>query len=304
MPCYSPLTGWRGRGGVIVFKRSDACGFRQVVSCGQCIGCRLERSRQWAIRIMHEAQLHEEPYGSGNAFITLTYSDLELPVGGTLVKSHFQGFMKRLRSRLAPRRIRFFHCGEYGEKFSRPHYHGAIFGYEFPDKVFYKTAGESRLYVSRFLDDIWGRGFCTVGDVSFESAGYVARYCLKKQNGNSAYDHYWISDELTGEAHRVEPEYCTMSNRPGIGAGWFAKFGSDVFPSDEVVTRGFRSKPPRYYDGLYEVQNPEDFDRVKRDRVLAARRRSGDSTPERLEVREICKRSQVDLLHRSYENGT
>ncbi len=298
MPCYSPLTGWRGRGGVLVFKRSEACGFKQVVSCGQCIGCRLERARQWAIRIMHESELYED-----NSFITLTYADQALPVGGTLVKSHFQDFMKRLRSRLAPRKIRFFHCGEYGEKFSRPHYHAIIFGYEFADKVFYKEAREGRLFISEFLSNVWSRGFCTVGDVSFESAGYVARYCLKKINGALKDDHYWIADEVTGEAHQVLPEYCTMSNRPGIGAEWFLKFGSDVFPSDEVVARGFPSKPPRFYDGLYEIDNPVDFDRIRRDRMVASRKRSADNTPERLEVRETCKLLQVDLLARSYEHG-
>ncbi len=292
MPCYSPLTGWRGRGGVLVFKRELACGFKQVVSCGQCIGCRLERSRQWAIRIMHEAQLYE-----ANSFITLTYRPEDVPQGGTLVKSHFQDFMKRLRRRLDPIRVKYFHCGEYGEELNRPHYHACLFGYEFPDKVFYKQAGEERLFISEFLADVWGHGFCTVGDVSFRSAGYVARYCLKKMTGPLADDHYWRSDEITGECFQVLPEYCTMSK--GIGSKWFDRFGSDVFPRDEVVVNGFPSKPPRFYDGLYEVQNPSDFERVKRERILAARGRAADCTPERLEVREIVKKAQVGFLHRS-----
>ncbi len=297
MPCYSPLEGWRGPGGVLVFKRSDACGFKQVVSCGQCIGCRLERSRQWAIRIMHEAQCHEE-----NSFLTLTYSDEFLPAGGTLVKWHFQDFMKRLRSRLSPLRIRFFHCGEYGEKFSRPHYHVCLFGYAFPDKVFYKEANGQRLFISDFLADVWSRGFCTVGSLSFASAGYVARYCLKKIGGDRAEDHYWKVDELTGEAVGVSPEYCTMSRRPGIGSSWFDLFGSEVFPRDEVIVNGFPSQPPRFYDGLYEVQNPEDLDRIKRARVKRSRLRSENSTPARLVTREICKKAQVAFLKRSFEN--
>ncbi len=282
---------------MLVFKRSDACGFKQVVSCGQCIGCKLERSRQWAIRIMHEAQLQAE-----NSFITLTYDDAHLPVDGSLNKHHFRRFVKRLRGRLYPRKIKYFHCGEYGEKFSRPHYHACVFGFGFPDKVFYKEAGGERLFVSEFLADVWRHGFCTVGDVSFCSAGYVARYCLKKINGPLKDDHYWRSDEVTGECFQVEPEHSSMSN--GIGEEWFRQFSSDVFPRDEVVTRGFPSKPPRYYDGLYEIADPEDFDRVKRDRVLAARRRSADSTPERLVVREQCKLAQVSLLNRSFESGT
>ncbi len=297
MPCYSPLTGWRGRGGVLVFKHSDACGFKQVVSCGQCIGCRLERSRQWAIRIMHEAQCHED-----NSFLTLTYDDASLPEGGTLVKWHFQDFMKRLRSRLSPLRVRFFHCGEYGEKFNRPHYHVCLFGFSFPDKVFYKETNGQRLFISDLLADVWSRGFCTVGDLSFASAGYVARYCLKKINGDLRFDHYWKVDELTGEASAVAPEYCTMSRRPGIGKPWFDRFSSEVFPRDEVLTNGFLSQPPRYYDGLFEVGDPEGLSFIKRKRILAARRCSSDNTPARLRVREICKKAQVSLLKRSFEN--
>ncbi len=297
MPCYSPLTGWRGRGGVLVFKASDACGFKQVVSCGQCIGCRLERSRQWGIRISHEAQLHDD-----NSFITLTYSPECMPQGGTLVKSHFQDFMKRLRARLSPKLIRFFHCGEYGDKFSRPHYHACVFGFDFPDKSFFSEANGIRLYTSAFLGDVWDRGFCTVGDLTFQSACYVARYCLKKVNGERAFDHYWTVDEISGEASPVLPEYCTMSRRPGIGAGWFERFGSDVFPRDEVITNGFRSQPPRFYDGLFEIQDPSDFERVKRDRVLRSRRRKGDSTPARLAVRERVKLAQVSFLKRGLED--
>ncbi len=316
MPCYSPLEGWRGRGGVLVFKRSDACGFKQVVPCGQCIGCRLERSRQWAIRIMHEAQCHEE-----NSFLTLTYSDEFLPADGSLVLWHFQDFMKRLRSRLAPRALRFFHCGEYGEEcalcglsrrlcrcyqfsatFGRPHYHVCLFGFSFPDKVFYTETNGQRLFISDFLADVWDRGFCTVGSLSFASAGYVARYCLKKINGALSDDHYWKVSEATGEAVSVSPEYSTMSRRPGIGTTWFDRFGSDVFPQDEVVINGFPSKPPRFYDGLYELDNPEDHARVKRERVLLSRKRSEDSTPARLAVREICKKAQVSFLKRSFEN--
>ncbi len=299
MPCYSPLTGWRGRGGVLVFNPVEACGFKQVVSCGQCIGCRLEHSRQWAIRIMHEAQLHED-----SSFITLTYSPENLPQGGSLVLRHFQDFMKRLRSRLAPRKIRFFHCGEYGEDFNRPHYHACIFGFAFPDRVFFKEVNEQRLFVSDFLADVWSHGFCTVGDVSFLSAGYVARYCLKKRNGSVADDHYWKVDELSGECVQVAREYSTMSRRPGIGSEWFARFGSDVFPCDEVVTRGFPSKPPRFYDGLYEIKDPEGYERVKRARVVAARARAADATPERLAVREQVKLAEIGFLHRSFENDS
>lgn len=300
MACYRPISGYRGRGGAIVFKRSEAVILQEMqVPCGQCIGCRLERSRQWAARCVHEAALYEE-----NSFITLTYEDARLPIGGSLVLHHWQDFMKRLRSRLAPRRIRFFHCGEYGDRFNRPHYHAIIFNFGFPDRVYFKKTGSGeRLYISAFLDSLWSYGFSTVGDCTFDSAAYCARYCVKKVNGEAAYDHYWRVDERTGECHQVEPEYCTMSRRPGIGAGWLEKFESDVFPCDElpIPGRGVFGKPPRFYDARYEIGHPEVFAEIKKARVRRARVHRADQTAERLRVREKVKVAQVSLLKRGYE---
>lgn len=82
MLCYSPLVAWRGERlpsgkRSVVFKKSDAVqslsAFEIKLPCGQCIGCRLERSRQWAMRCVHEASLYEK-----NCFITLTYDDSHL----------------------------------------------------------------------------------------------------------------------------------------------------------------------------------------------------------------------------------
>lgn len=303
MPCYSPLQGFRGRGGVLVFKKADAVGFPLEVPCGQCIGCRLERSRQWAVRCMHEAQLYDE-----NCFVTLTYSPENLPVHGSLVKSHYQDFMKRLRSRIFPRRVRFFQCGEYGEEFDRPHYHALLFGFDFSDKKFFKTVNSERLYTSELLEDVWSYGFCTVGSVTFESAAYVARYCVKKMNGEKAFHHYMKLDERTGELHQVEPEYCTMSRggsvkgSHGIGAGWFDTFQSDVFPCDELVVRGHVTKPPRYYDKMFDLSDADAMLLVKQRRKAQAKRRASDNTPERLGTRKRVKLAQVGMLKRGYEN--
>lgn len=246
---------------------------------------------------MHEASLHE-----ANSFLTLTYDPDKLPIGGTLVKHHFTDFMKRLRSRLSPRKLRYFHCGEYGEKLGRPHYHSVLFGFDFPDRVYYKSVNGQKLFISDFLSDVWGFGFCTLGTVTFQSAAYVSRYCVKKITGSQADDHYWSVDERTGECHQIEPEYATMSRRPGLGAGWLEKYASDVYPFDEVVVSGVPTKPPRFYDSLYEIENPSDFARIKRERILAARKHSDDQTDERLLVREKCKLSQVQFLKRGYEN--
>jgi len=211
------------------------------------------------MRCMHEASLHAD-----NCFVTLTYADDKLPDDGNLRKEDFQKFLKRLRHKTG--RFRYFHCGEYGERFGRPHYHACFFGVDFPDRVIYSEQDNVRLYTSQVLADCWGHGFCTVGDLTFESAAYVARYVMKKVTGDRADSHYMRLNEDTGELTQVEPEYVTMSRRPGIGRDWYEKFSTDVFPRDECVVREAVCKPPRYYDGLYEISNPEGFADVKRRR--------------------------------------
>jgi len=297
VPCYKPLSGYVAQGGGFVFTRKVSTGRLMEVPCGRCIGCRLEKSRQWSIRIMHEASMHED-----NSFLTLTYDPAKLPQGGTLVREHFQSFIKRLRARLSPLLIRFFQCGEYGDEFLRPHHHAIIFGYSFPDKVFHDMSHGERIFKSDLLVDVWRHGFCSIGELTIRSAGYVARYCVKKISGSAADDHYWRSDSVTGEASRVIPEYATMSLRPGIGETWFKKFTSDVFPRDEVVFEGRFCKVPKYYDVLYERMDPEGFLVIKRKRILAAQDRGVDSTPERLEVREIVQELAAVRLTRSFEN--
>jgi len=298
MPCYHPISAWQllnvktanGKP-TLSFKNPFAKPTPNRVGiqipCGQCIGCRLERSRQWAIRCVHEAYGHED-----NAFITLTYSPENLPPGGSLLKSDFQKFMKRLRKKISPVKIRFFHCGEYGEKNSRPHYHACIFGYSFPDKILWKEVNGCRLYISPLLDQEWGKGWSTVGDVTFESAAYVARYITKKITGELAEGYY------DGKI----PEYVTMSRRPGIAANWLGTYMADVFPSDEVVLRGKIMRPPRFYDKKLELDNPELFNKIKAERKAKGLAMADDNTAARLKAKEICKRAQFQLLKRGLEN--
>lgn len=295
MPCYHPITAWRLVGGMdkktgkwkITFdKRKGHPATEMKIPCGQCIGCRLERSRQWAVRCVHEASLH-----TANSFITLTYRNEDLPGDGSVHPEHFQKFMKRLRKSLPNIKIRFFHCGEYGSMLSRPHYHAIIFGYDFPDKKLWTRRHGVNLYRSELLERLWPFGFSTIGDVTFESCAYVARYILKKQTGDSKADYYNGRHE----------EYITMSRRPGIAHDWFVRFASDVFPSDRVVIRNdVICKPPRYYDYLYELTDVEYFDKIKsrrkqRGRLLAM---SEDSTYQRLATREELQRLRASKLIR------
>ncbi len=299
MPCYHPLDAGRDRAGKITFDSRKTVGFSMKLPCGQCRGCRLERSRQWAMRCVHEASLYED-----NCFITLTYSDEFLPLDGSLVKKHFQDFMKRLRARFCERRIRFFHCGEYGAKYRRPHYHACLFNFDFADKQMFKVSNGHRLYTSDDLALCWPFGISSVGALTFESAAYVARYIMKKITGDAADDHYRGVHSETGELTALLPEYTTMSRRPGIGRDWYERFRGDVYPGDDVVLRGRSMRPPRYYDCLYELEEPEDFARIKAERVRAGYRAKDDCTPERLAVRERCQELSEERLIRSVEDET
>ncbi len=307
MACFSPLIGYKARtpgkngGFALVFDPELSNGQEMSVPCGQCIGCRLDYSRMWAMRCVHESSLYEE-----NCFITLTYDDDHLPCDGSLVPDHFTDFMKRLRGRCDGETVRYFMCGEYGDNFDRPHYHALLFGLDFPDKYFWKSEDGYDLFRSDWLEERWSHGMCMIGACTYETAAYVARYIVKKKTGEQALLHYCNFDPVTGLIHAdLHPEYCRMSRgrRPdgGIGYRWFAEFGDEVFPDDEVIMRGAPCRPPRFYQEIYKSNDPVGFEAVRRMRRVFADAHKEDSTPERLRDREVCKRAQVGLLKRSFE---
>jgi len=280
VPCYRPLAAYRTSSGLVRFGKP--CGESLRLPCGQCIGCRLEKSRQWAVRCLAEAKCHEQ-----NCFVTLTYDDGHLPELASLERNAFRLFMDRLRKRVGYGQVRYFHCGEYGETTGRPHYHALLFGIDFPDKVRYARLSDEPLWVSKMLEELWPQGSSTIGNVTFESAAYVARYVTKKITGERAREHY---------GGRL-PEYATMSRRPGIGRGWFDQFANEVYPADSVISRGREAKPPRYFDGLLESASPIEMWAVRRAREAA--RDPENETEERLVVREVVTKSKLSLKRRS-----
>lgn len=305
MPCYHPLAGYKSKAinpatgkRSVVFKLSSGLASEPVlVPCGRCIGCRLETSRQWAMRCVHEAQLHED-----SSFVTLTYEQKNLPYGGTLIKKDYQDFMKRLRRSFDGQRISYYHCGEYGEKTRRPHYHALLFGVRFVDRLPYTRGPAGHVvYTSERLSDLWGLGFASCGEVTFESAAYVARYVMKKITGAAAADHYKFVDPGTGEITWRLPEYTTMSLKPAIAKEWFAEFKDDAYPSDFLTLRGKRMKPPKYYDKLLELHDVGAYEQMKAARRDAALAAAPNSTRRRLAEREEVKLAQISNLKRSIE---
>lgn len=288
--------------------------------CGNCIGCRLERSRQWAVRCMHEASLYGD--GRKNCFITLTFNDDAmrelLPYGASLDVKPFQDFMMRLRKDFTPYcpfavgdsrraewlreyRIRYFHCGEYGEQFGRPHYHACLFNHNFDDQELWKVNNGVKLYTSKTLSKLWGTygqsyGHVSIGEVNFNSAAYVARYIMKKVNGEKAEEHYarWVLDNdgeqcVILDRFDLRPEYVTMSRRPGIAKSWFDQYKSDIYPHDFAIVNDRKVRPPRYYDSLYEIIHPEEFQILKQRRIDNGIKNAWKNTPQRLHASEqIC----------------
>ena len=239
-----------------------------ALPCGQCLGCRIEYSRQWANRLMLEREAHDAAW-----FCTFTYDDDHVPRSYypdpetgeaipslTLCKRDFQLLMKRIRRRFPDDHIRFFACGEYGSQTFRPHYHAIIFGLHLDDLVPYKTVREGgelyTYYNSPKLQSCWldsdGKpiGFVVVGEVTWESCAYTARYVTKKLKGKEA-DFY--------EKHCISPEFSLMSRRPGIARDYYESHPG-IFDSDYInisTPKGGRKfRPPRYFEKLFEIEDP------------------------------------------------
>ncbi|AXL15581.1 replication initiator protein [Microviridae sp.] len=302
MPCYKPLEAWHsaelnanGRRPLVFKFDANTCGQPIEIACGQCIGCKLERSRQWAIRCHHELQLHEN-----NTYITLTYNDEHLPEDGSLDKSHFQLFMKRYRqhlyrntqklnkklklkgdNRLKSPKISYFMCGEYGERcadcklnkkdcfnsnanheflseLARPHYHAIIFGDDFDDKYHFKTVNDFPYYRSPTLEKLWGKGHCTIGEANFKSAAYIARYITKKITGDKAEQHYKIFNTETGVLHDVIPEYANPSRNPAIAKNWYEQYKRDL-DKGFITIDGTKIPIPKYYNTLLDREDDPEY---------------------------------------------
>lgn len=234
---------------------------------------------------MHEAKLHKR-----NCFVTLTLREHQ----ESLDHSQWQRFAKRARRELGP--FRFFMAGEYGD-LGRPHYHACLFGVDFDDRVVLRR-GESgeMLYSSETLEALWGLGYTSVGEVTFESAAYVARYVMKKVTGELAEVHY---------GGRV-PEYsrCSTGGRSGLrglGFGWFKRYGeSDVLPDGNVLVNGRRCAAPRYYRKLMREKFPLTYRGVQVAHELErdARERRDFSDNGRLSAKRKVTDARLGMLKR------
>lgn len=283
MPCFHPVN----------VPKKGYVDLRVEVACGRCIGCRIDRARDWQIRLIHESTLHHS-----SVFATLTYDDTHLPANNSLVERDMQLFLKRLRKSRTGDRISFFYAAEYGDLTLRPHYHAIIFGVDFPDKAKHSGDGAKTLYRSDELAKLWGKGFASFGSVTPESCRYVADYVFKRFSGDLADEKYSRIDPGTGEVYQVLPEYGRMSRRPAIGMRHYEKFQDDYFPSDFAVVKGSRRPVPRAYTVKLEESDPLMHKDIKRKRLSEAMKRRADSTPARMASREEVAAAKQGLRQR------
>lgn len=283
----------------------------------------------WAARMVHESSLHAG--GNGNCFITLTYDDEHIPQDWGLKRDDFQRFMKRLRKRIEKpkeadakrsaittepnERIKYYHCGEYGKvcrhgldlelvecpfcNLGRPHYHACLFNLSFLDLETYAVQKGVVRRTSSELEKLWQKGFVDVGEVTVQSAAYVARYVIKKITGPQAEDHYQTIDEKTGEVIPLEAEYSTMSN--GIGRDWYEQFKGDVYPSNELPVPGVGvlKKIPRYYDEILKTEDESLHAKIKEERIKFAVDHPERYDAQMLRSRFLVKKAQAKQLERN-----
>lgn len=364
MRCFHPITAYRskvlnenGKRELVFDKKQSSPDYYPLeISCGRCTGCRLKRSKQWAIRCVHHASMYDD-----NRFLTLTFSDEGLEkrqkeyelVNRKILERNkkekdeskhkplyhinkrtvnvrdFQLFMKKLRKEFG-QNISYYHCGEYGElcrncgntqnkclykgckkyepELGRPHYHACIFNFRPPDEKEWPSTKEHKLYVSERLNKIWGYGYVVIGDVTFESAGYVARYVMKKLTGQKAYEvdettgltpYEFYEPESPGEINYCNLEYTSMSK--GIGKEWFKEFKNDLYPKDYIMVAGRKCSIPKYYDKQLEREEIEEYEYLKDIRKDNIDVHHIDNTVDRLETIEKVTHKKIEKLVRNQD---
>ena len=267
-----------------------------------CRGCKADHARDWAIRCYHEAQL----YGTNCCFVTLTYRDINLPPHGTLDKRDLQLFWKKLRAKTGAS-LRYFACGEYGEKRSRPHYHAVIFGWK-PDDGF--PVGKSKAgfiqYGSVLLHNVWGHGRVTFTQFDPACARYTAHYTADKlksfaaeqidpETGLRPYERM----DISGEIHQLVPEFQTQSKKPPIGIRWLEKYWEDVFPHDSVVMDGREYPPPEAYWKWLKEHQPAVAEVVQAKRLESIKDKKYETGLRRMQ-KAMAQNAKLDKFVRPY----
>lgn len=266
----------------------------QQIPCGQCMACRIKRTKEWAQRCLAEQKTSKRQC----YFLTLTYNDdsvldkviytisrrtFEVGYHTNLVKSELISFIKDLRAywkyHFNEDDIRFFGCGEYGSETGRCHFHLILFNIDIPDlhyrTIVTKTGGFKKVLCSDIIDKIWKKGFVTIGTVTADSCSYVAGYCQKKLTGLSK-ENYLSQIQEYNSKHPDFPvevqneEFIHMSRMPGIGREFFDLYKDKIYDNDEIAFPKLIAKPCSYYDKLFDLEQAELLEVIKNKRHFSA----------------------------------
>lgn len=293
----------------------------------------IDDSRDWAARCMHEAKLHkhnsfitltlDDKHLNGR--ISLDHRDYqlfikrlrekalcraaiapstELPHTGRGPEQYTTGTPIQVAITTRDGRheqraiVRYHMCGEYGPVNGRPHYHANLFGVNFADKkIWKKTQAGFQLYKSETLDKIWGQGHASIGQVTWQTAAYTARYNMKKAGEKNK--KWEIINPDTGEVIFREPEYQKMSRNPGIGKDWIKEFKTDVYPRGTILVNGKELTTPRFYDDYYKTFDEAAYEQLKLKRQHEQGKRPVDITKNRINAEETVTRAKLTFLKRN-----
>lgn len=292
MACLFPLKGWKSSTGGFTRVRADSPhGLPMTIPCGRCRECRMAIARDWGIRAMHDVKAHTRT-GSGSAFVTLTLDDTKVHDCVGLDPRMLKLFHMRANARLGGG-LRYLSVGEYGDKNQRPHYHCIFTNKGFADRKWCAngSTGE-KLYESKILNELWPHGYAHIGDVSYKSAMYVARYVLKK-----------VSPELYGERYErivagkqifVPPEFAVMSRRPGLGRPFYDLYKEELLANDSCIVDGHKSPLPRYYSNVFKAEDPDAYERLRKQR----KRESVEYRADHPEEQQWLRRTQLEEFNR------
>lgn len=299
----------------------------EQINCGNCIGCRIDKSREWANRGYLESLYYNQNY-----FVTLTYDDNHKPYvdeittsegitytdqdgiewNGILKLEDLQNFMKRLRSKMARKykqktRIRMMACGEYGTEKQRPHYHLIIFNLQLPADSFYnpRVNWENNIYYqNKIIEECWTDGISNIAEANWETMAYTARYITKKINGNQSEDLYAMKGQ--------RKEFFVASNRPGIANKYYEQNKEKIYKNDQIMIQNNKGvhyvKPPDYFDKLYKAENPKAYEQLQKrrkkenlDKLKLKQQQTSLTTWEQLQVEEETKKQKTSALKRNFE---
>lgn len=264
MTCINPRLAYRKTNGQFTLAKTgqEPIANSILVPCGVCMACRIKHTRDWSTRMVHEAYTHK----TESSFITLTYDDEHLPDHNNLIPNHLSDFVREVRRKIKPQKLRYFGVGEFGETTGRAHYHAILFGY-MPDdiKPFKKNDSGDQLYTSQLLQQCWKhKGHITVGNFNTTTAEYCSKYITKALMGDKALRY---TDSTTGEIVLKQLPFQRASNRPGIGSEFYNIYKENLFATDETVIDGKKRSLPKAYDRKYRAENKIAFEEIKRKRI-------------------------------------